>query len=238
MTRAPLRRGVLAHAVIGLVLPWFGLDLPKLARSVAALDLAGHGLGWLTETSRHRLRWWRDSGLLRRVAVTIERRMAAPSPRSPLVTPGWFRRHSASARRHTQTDVRLIEPLVEPLAKLRDRSGPSRQRPSGARPASHAVPMSRSGSPRLLRVGNFRHRPRLSPHGLRDPMQRGRSGPHHSIAPAWPAAAKQRSAPRREAPAAPMRLVAGKTPCTVRMHRRCRLQFTSARIVAGKTPCT
>jgi hypothetical protein len=40
----------LAYVVIGIVLPWFGLDLLDLARAVAALDLPGHVLGVFTAT--------------------------------------------------------------------------------------------------------------------------------------------------------------------------------------------
>ncbi len=168
--------------------------------------------------------------------------MVAPSPRSPLVTPGWFRRHSAGARRRTQTDVRLIEPLVEPLAKLRDRSGPSGHRPSAARPASHAVPVFPQWLSALPSSWKFPSRATaLAPRPAR---------PHAT----WQirsSSFRRAGLPRRGettqcattrgtgcSQAAPMRLVAGKTPCTVRMHRRCRLQFMSARIVAGKTPCT
>ena len=41
-------QGLLAYVVIGRVLPWFGLDLLGLARAVAAFDLPGHLLAWVT----------------------------------------------------------------------------------------------------------------------------------------------------------------------------------------------
>lgn len=40
-------QGFLVYAVIGLVLPWFGLDLLALARTVAAPDLPGQVIAWL-----------------------------------------------------------------------------------------------------------------------------------------------------------------------------------------------
>jgi hypothetical protein len=43
----------LAYVVIGIVLPWFGLDLLDLARAVAALDLPGHVLGMFATTPPH-----------------------------------------------------------------------------------------------------------------------------------------------------------------------------------------
>jgi hypothetical protein len=43
----------LAYVVIGIVLPWFGLDLLDLARAVAALDLPGHVLGMFADTPPH-----------------------------------------------------------------------------------------------------------------------------------------------------------------------------------------
>ena len=39
-------QGFLVYVVIGVVLPWFGLDLLELARAVAVLDLPGQVLGW------------------------------------------------------------------------------------------------------------------------------------------------------------------------------------------------
>jgi hypothetical protein len=41
----------LAYIVIGLVLPWFGLDLLELARAVVALDLPGHVIGVFATTT-------------------------------------------------------------------------------------------------------------------------------------------------------------------------------------------
>jgi hypothetical protein len=43
-------QGFLVYVVIGLVLPWFGLDLLDLARAVAAADLPGTMLAWFTGT--------------------------------------------------------------------------------------------------------------------------------------------------------------------------------------------
>jgi hypothetical protein len=46
-------QGVLVYVVIGLVLPVFGLDLLGLARAVAAPDLPGTLLAWVTGLSLH-----------------------------------------------------------------------------------------------------------------------------------------------------------------------------------------
>jgi hypothetical protein len=168
---------------------------------------------WRHHSGRRHGRRGSHPDLLRRVVVTIERPMVAPSPRSPLVTPGWFRRHRAGARRLTQTDVRLIH-YRRSCGTAQGLPGSG---PSAAPPASHALPTPQ-WLLRFLRVGNFQHGPWLSPHGLRDPMQRGKSGPHQSVAPASPAAAKQRNARGRKAPTAPGRSDAfggGKHP----MHR-------------------
>jgi hypothetical protein len=43
----------LAYVVIGLVMPWFGLDLFDLARVVAAADLPGTVLAWFTGAPTH-----------------------------------------------------------------------------------------------------------------------------------------------------------------------------------------
>lgn len=44
-------QAVLVYVVIGLVLPWFGLDLLDLARAVAAADLPGTLLRWVAGTA-------------------------------------------------------------------------------------------------------------------------------------------------------------------------------------------
>jgi hypothetical protein len=46
-------QGFLVYIVIGLVLPWFGLDLLDLALVVAAVDLPGTLLAWVTATPSH-----------------------------------------------------------------------------------------------------------------------------------------------------------------------------------------